>query len=135
MACESTSLSCRQCGKKSFCTLTQLQQEQSRVKKGFSFISDISDVSYNIRLTKTGQLATLLYSRLAHKGATGNSAYFHTLQIFIQSCFVLQKNRCMRKELKSLSRRPNIRQNVVQTFRQFFPHPSLILKCEASNGC
>ncbi len=25
----------------------------------------------------------------------------HTLQIFIQSCFVLQKNRCMRKELKS----------------------------------
>ena len=76
MACESTSLSCRQCGKKSFWALTQLQQEQSRVKKGFSFISDISDVSYNIRLTKIGQLATLLYSRLAHKEATGNSAYF-----------------------------------------------------------
>ncbi len=76
MACESTSLSCRQCGKKSFWALTQFQQEQSRVKKGFSFISDISDVSYNIWLTKIGQLATFLYSRLAHKEATGNSAYF-----------------------------------------------------------
>ena len=40
------------------------------------FISDISYVSYNIRLTQKGQLATLLYSRLAHKEATGNSAYF-----------------------------------------------------------
>ena len=72
-----------------------------------AFISDISDVSYNIRLTKTGQLATLLYSRLAHKEAAGNSAYFleykpHLTNIY-SKLLVLQKNRCMRKELKSLS--------------------------------
>jgi len=49
-------------------------------------------------------LATLLYSRLAHKEATGNSAYFleGRPHITIFFCFVnLQKNRCMRKELKS----------------------------------
>jgi len=40
------------------------------------FISDISYVSYNIRLTQKGQWATFLYSRLAHKQATGNNAYF-----------------------------------------------------------
>jgi hypothetical protein len=54
-----------------------------------------------------GQLATLLYSRLAHKEATGNSAYFleykpHLTNIH-SKLLVLQKNRCMRKELKSLS--------------------------------
>ena len=105
------SCKCRKCGKKSFWALTQLQQEQSRVKKGLAFISDISDVSYNIRLTWMGQLATLLYSRLAHKEATGNSAYFleykpHLTNIH-SKLLVLQKNRCMRKELKSLSFNPS----------------------------
>jgi hypothetical protein len=93
------------CGKKSFWALTQLQQEQSRVKKDFFFISDISYVSYNIRLTQKGQLATFLYSRLAHKEATGNNAHFleykpHLTNIH-EKLLVLQKNRCMRKELKS----------------------------------
>jgi hypothetical protein len=42
----------------------------------FRFISDISYVSYYIRLTWIGKWATLLWSRLAHKEATGNNAYF-----------------------------------------------------------
>ena len=100
----------------------------------FYFISDISDVSYNIRLTMMGQLATFLYSRLAHKEATGNSAYFFEYKPHLTYSFKVacpSKNRCMRKELKSLSFDQTFRLNVVQTFRQFFPHPSLILRCEA----
>ncbi len=49
---------------------------KTTLDRSISFISDISIVSYNIRLTWKEQLATLLYSRLAHKEATGNSAYF-----------------------------------------------------------
>ena len=50
-------------------------------------------------------MATFLYSRLAHKEATGNNAYFleykpHLTNIH-SKLLVLQKNRCMRKELKS----------------------------------
>jgi hypothetical protein len=49
---------------------------KTTLDRSISFISDISIVSYNIRLTQKGQLATFLYSRLAHKEATGKSAYF-----------------------------------------------------------
>jgi hypothetical protein len=114
------------CGKKSFWALTQLQQEQSRVKKGLALFQIlvtwviISDwprqdswQHFYSRGLPTKELQATVPTPLSTS---------HTLQIFIQSCFVLQKNRCMRKELKSLSSRPNIRQNVVQTFRQFFPH-------------
>ena len=111
------------CGKKSFWALTQLQQEQSHVKKGVSFISDISDVSYNIRLTMMGQLATFLYSRLAHKEATGNSAYFFEYKPHLTYSF---KVACPSKEQVHEERvevvfDQTFGQNVVQTFRQFFP--------------
>ena len=59
------------------------------------FISDISYVSYNIRLTSKGQLATLLYSRLAHKEATGNSAYFFEYKPHLTNSF---KVACPSKE-------------------------------------
>ena len=135
MTCESTSLSCHQCGKKSFWALSQLQQEQNRVKKKVYFISDISYVSYNIRLTLKGQLATFLYSRLAHKEATGNSAYFfeykpHLTYSFKVACPSKEQVHEERVEVV-LSSDQTFGQNVVQTFRQFFPHPSLILRCEA----
>jgi len=41
-----------------------------------------------------GQLATFLYSRLAHKEATGNSAYFFEYKphlTFIQSCLSFKR--------------------------------------------
>ena len=99
------------------------------------FISDISYVSYNIRLTQKGQLATLLYSRLAHKEATGNSAYFleykpHLTYSFKVACPSKEQVHEERVEVV-LSSDQTFGQNVVQTFRQFFPHPSLILRCEA----
>jgi hypothetical protein len=48
------------CGKKFSLALTQLQMNKISRRKRFSFTSDISDVSYNIRLTMIGQLATFL---------------------------------------------------------------------------
>jgi len=111
------------CGKKSFWGPDSTPARTKSCEERYSFISAISDVSYNIRLTKIGQLATLLYSRLAHKEATGNSAYFFEYKphLTYSKLLVLQKNRCMRKELKSLSFDQTFRLNVVQTFRQFFP--------------
>ncbi len=78
------------------------------LKNVLSFISDISSIRYNIRLTLMGQLATLLQSELAHKEAAGNTPYqtslktCHTYKHHSQFfCYIdLQKNRCMRKELK-----------------------------------
>ncbi len=94
----STSRSCRQCRKKYVCPI------KTTLDRSISFISDISIVSYNIRLTMIGQLATLYSPGLPTKKQQAtvptSLSTSHTLQIFIQSCFVLQKNRCMRKELK-----------------------------------
>ena len=103
------------------------------MKKGFSFISDISYVSYNIRLTKIGQLATLLYSRLAHKEATGNSAYFleykpHLTYSFKVACPSKEQVHEERVEVV-LSSDQTLGRNVVQTFRQFFPHIFYLIMC------
>jgi len=80
-----------------------------------------------------GQLATLLYLRLAHKEATGNSAYFFEYKPHLTYSF---KVACPSKEQVHEERvevvfDQTFGQNVVQTFRQFFPHPSFILRCEA----
>ena len=135
MSCESTSLNCRQCGKKSLWALTQLAARIRPREEKVYFISDISIVSYNIRLTMIGQLATLLYSRLAHKEATGNSAYFleykpHLTYSFKVACPSKEQVHEERVEVV-LSSDQTFGRNIVQTFRQFFPHPSLILRCEA----
>jgi len=95
-------------------------------EKWFYFISDISYVSYNIRLTKKGQLATFLYPRLAHKEATGNSAYFfeykpHLTYSFKVACPSKEQVHEERVEVV-LSSDQTFGRNVVQTFRQFFPH-------------
>ncbi len=53
---------------KSPLALTQLEINKI-LKKMLYFISDISFVRYNIRLTSMGYRATFLYSGLAHKEA------------------------------------------------------------------
>jgi hypothetical protein len=82
-----------------------------------------------------GQLATFLYSGLAHKEATGNSAYFFEYKPHLISSFKVacpSKEQVHEERVEVVIFRPNIRtQNVVQTFSQFFPHPSFILRCEA----
>jgi hypothetical protein len=60
------------CGKKYVCPI------KTTLDRSISFISDISIVSYNIRLTMIGQLATLLSTS-------------HTSQIFIQSCLTFKR--------------------------------------------
>ena len=98
---------------------------KTTLDRSISFISDISIVSYNIRLTKKGQLATFLYSRLAHKEATGNSAYFfeykpHLTYSFKVACPSKEQVHEERVEVV-LSSDQTFRRDVVQTFRQFFP--------------
>jgi len=70
-----------------------------------------------------GQLATFLYSRLAHKEATGNSAYFFEYKPHLTYSL---KVACPSKEQVHEERvevvfDQTFGQNVVQTFRQFFP--------------
>jgi hypothetical protein len=81
------------------------------VKKKVYFISDISYVSYNIRLTKKGQLATFLYSRLAHKEATGNSAYFFEYKPHLTYSFKVacpSKEQVHEERVEVVIFRPNI---------------------------
>ncbi len=71
-------------------------------------------------------MATLLYSRLAHKEATGNSAYFleykpHLTYSFKVACPSKEQVHEERVEVV-LSSDQTFRRDVVQTFRQFFPH-------------
>jgi len=75
------------------------------------FISDISYVSYNIRLTMMGQLATFLYSRLAHKEATGNSAYFFEYKPHLTYSFKVacpSKEQVHEERVEVVIFRPNI---------------------------
>ena len=70
-------------------------------------------------------MATLLYSRLAHKEATGNSAHFleykpHLTYSFKVACPSKEQVHEERVEVV-LSSDQTFRQDVVQTFRQFFP--------------
>ncbi len=75
-----------------------------------------------------GQWATFLYSGLAHKEATGNSAYFleykpHLTYSFKVAC--PSKEQVHEERVESWSRylpTKHLDKNVVQTFRQFFPH-------------
>ena len=101
----STSRSCRQCGKKYVCPI------KTTLDRSISFISDISIVSYNIRLTKKGQLATFLYSRLAHKEATGNSAYFFEYKPHLTYSFKVacpSKEQVHEERVEVVIFRPNI---------------------------
>ena len=71
-------------------------------------------------------MATLLYSRLAHKEATGNNAYFleykpHLTYSFKVACPSKEQVHEERVEVV-LSSDQTFRRDVVQTFRQFFPH-------------
>jgi len=100
---------------------------KTTLDRSISFISDISIVSYNIRLTWKGQLATLLYSRLAHKEATGNSAYFleykqHLTYSFKVAC--PSKEQVHEERVESWSRylpTKHLDENIVQTLGPFFP--------------
>jgi hypothetical protein len=81
------------------------------VKKKVTFISDISYVRYNIRLTQKGQLATFLYSRLAHKEATGNSAYFFEYKPHLTYSFKVacpSKEQVHEERVEVVIFRPNI---------------------------
>ena len=84
---------------------------KTTLDRSISFISDISFVSYNIRLTKKGQLATFLYSRLAHKEATGNSAYFFEYKPHLTYSFKVacpSKEQVHEERVEVVIFRPNI---------------------------
>ena len=77
-------------------------------------------------------MATLLYSRLAHKEATGNSAYFFEYKPHLTYSFKVacpSKEQVHEERVEVVIFRPNIwTKNVVQTFGQFFPHCAIKLK-------
>ena len=84
---------------------------KTTLDRSIFFISDISIVSYNIRLTKKGQLATFLYSRLAHKEATGNSAYFFEYKPHLTYSFKVacpSKEQVHEERVEVVIFRPNI---------------------------